>query len=83
MRVTLTDEEQRQYVRMVRLLHSLTYGITTKFVQDKQSRQELMNKLHDHASQLLTFSGCGDLCYDEEKGCISCHEVVVPAVPNT
>lgn len=78
MSVTLSVADQRRYNRMVRLLHSLVYALTTKFLQDESSRVEILKRLRKCASEILAYTGCGDLCHDKEKGCVSCDYKTVP-----
>jgi hypothetical protein len=72
MPVILSATDQQQYDRMVQLLHSLIYGLTTRFLQDPTSRTKILSKLGDCTWKMLTQFGCGDLCTDKEKGCVSC-----------
>lgn len=72
MPVTLSTADQRRYDRMVRLLHSLVYALTTRFLQDETSRKVILKQLGECARELLQLAGCGDLCVHKEKGCVSC-----------
>jgi len=72
MGVKFSAKDQKLYIQMVRLLHSLTYAVTTRFIQDKDSRVEILNKLNYHATLLLEYTDCGDLCPDKENGCGTC-----------
>ena len=77
MPVTFSAADQQQYDRMVQLLHSLVYSLTTRFVQDEASRAKILNKLGKCAWEMLHEFGCGDLCTDKEKGCVSCDYTTV------
>lgn len=72
MPVTLSAEDQIRYDRLVALLHSLVYALTTRFLQDEASRAMILKKLGKCAWELLKAAGCGDLCVHREKGCVSC-----------
>jgi hypothetical protein len=78
MGVTLSPADQERYDRMVSLLHSLNYGLTTAFVRAPARRVQILNKLSDCTVKLLYEFGCGDLCPDKERGCASCPEPPPP-----
>ena len=65
----LSGEDEKRYERLVWLLHSAVYGLTTKFLKEEASRKEILKRVQD----VVAFAGCpDDLCYDKEKGCIPC-----------
>lgn len=74
---TLSVEDKERYERMVWLLHSLAYALPTRFLQDESSRKEILKRLDRCAIRLLAYTGCGDLCYDDKKGCICCDYTIV------
>ena len=70
----LSDQDRWNYERLVWLLHSLTYALTTRFLQDERSRDAIVTRLNKCVKELTNVNafGCGDLCSDEKKGCVPC-----------
>ena len=70
----LSEIDRKRYGQLASLLHSLTYSLTNRFMNDEKSRGEILDQLKEHSSKLVEqYAGCpDDLCYDKEQGCIPC-----------
>ena len=72
MAIPISANDRKLYFEMVRLLHSLVYTLTTKFLQDDKSRDDIVHQLKLVAAAMTDRYGCGDLCPDKEKTCVPC-----------
>jgi hypothetical protein len=74
MPVTLSDDDLKFYKRMSWFLHSMTYSLTTGFLEDETSREKIKQQVHKLAEGMTSGTCPDDLCWDKEKGCIPCSD---------